>query len=211
MDVVAASVLAEEAVPLRHLFRSVGEVLPLGSPEKSTSENSTSENSEERLLLEAYRLVQQNLQSQVIFALAMDQKSVTFCGLVVASLAALIGFSVGKNLHWSLELSMAFFAVSSACSALAIRPIKFFVPGLPFENFDDDITSKRLFLDVVKEYGRLLDECLEKNEKKMAGNTFLFKLAIVSALVGLFFLIFRAVFLPIIFFVSGYFNSGATQ
>ena len=206
-----------------------------------TPENEKLNLRDERLVLEAYRLAEQNLQSQVDIARAADKKSATFCGLVVAALAALVGLSdldnfhwtlsvstllltfcglvvaalaalVGlsdlDNSHWTLSVSTLLLTASAVASALSLRPVQFFVRGLPFENFNDDIEASRDFLEVVKELSGIYDDCLTANKNKIRSNARLFRIAVYTALAGIVFLVFTTVIDPLLAELSSIFNLG---
>ena len=173
-----------------------------------TPENEKLNLRDERLVLEAYRLAEQNLQSQVDIALAADQKSATFCGLVVAALAALVGLSDLDNSHWTLSVSTLLLTASAVASALSLRPVQFFVRGLPFENFNDDIEASRDFLEVVKELSGIYDDCLTANKNKIRSNARLFRIAVYTALAGIVFLVFTTVIDPLLAELSSIFNLG---
>jgi len=162
-----------------------------------TAPEEENETADERVLLEAYRLAEQNLQSQLDIALAADQRAATFCGLVVAALAALVGLSDGGYENWFISASIMFFALSAVLSARAFMPVDFFVRGLPFDNFAEDINNKRNFSEVIGELAGHYDDCLAKNADRIKSNANLFRTALFCSLGGIVLLTIPTVLEPI--------------
>lgn len=158
-----------------HLFQWALEVLPLETPELENG----------RVIEEAYRLAEQNLQSQLDIALAADQRSVSFCGLVIAAVAAIIGLTDNNNLSWILGLSTLLLTSSAIMSALSFRPASFYVRGLPFENFKSDISDNKNYTEVISELASIYDDLISKNNKTIARNAKFFRFSLYLALLGL--------------------------
>ncbi|WP_146193122.1 hypothetical protein [Maritimibacter sp. 55A14] len=145
--------------------------------------------SSEKLLMEAYRLAEQNVQSQVDLALAADQRAASFCGLCIAAIAALVGLTDNQNTEWHTGIAAAMLSISAFLSAFALRPVKFHIRGLPFENFKEDIENKREFSEVIEDLGQIYDNLISENRKRIKRNARCFRCAIYCAILGLLFMV----------------------
>jgi len=143
------------------------------------------EDREFQLLVEACRLSEKNLENEIAIALAADQRAASFCGLIVASIAILVGLSENIRDSVSLTLSVGAFALSAVFAGAATRSVKVHAPGFKFDDFSEDISQARAMKDVLKDIGRHYDAGSKINRNVISRNARLFNFSLLLAAAGL--------------------------
>jgi hypothetical protein len=142
-----------------------------------------------QVLLEACRLAEKNLENEVAIALAADQRATSFAGLIVATIAVLVGLNSNFFENFWLSASIFAFAISAVLSGAAARSVKVHTSGFRFDAFDEDISNKRPIKDILRDIGSYYDEGSKHNRAVIRRNSRFFNLALLLSAFGLVFAI----------------------
>ena len=138
----------------------------------------------EKLILEANRLAELQLTSQVDVMLASDQRATTFAGIMIAAVAVIAQIYESDRSFWYDDLGLVLLGLSAGLAAVSARSIKVHVAGNAFSNFDEDIQNKREMGLVLRDLGKIYDDCSKLNKAKMRSNARLFNAAIYLGILG---------------------------
>jgi hypothetical protein len=138
----------------------------------------------EKLILEANRLAELQLTSQVEVMLASDQRATTFAGIMMAAVVVIAQRSESDLSFWNDDLGLILLGLSAGLAALSARSIRVYVPGNAFSSFHEDIQNKREMGLVLRDLGKIYDECSESNKAKMRSNARLFNAALYLGILG---------------------------
>ena len=132
----------------------------------------------------AYELSASRLNSQQTAALAADARAMSFAATMVAAAAILAGLSKDANNPIAMLIGSLVLILAAAVAGYSARPIKFYMPGARFSDLSEDISSAASLDNVLSELGGHNDANSDENDKKLANNSKLMKLAFVFAIIG---------------------------
>ena len=141
-------------------------------------------NDSEKIILEANRLAELQLSSQVEVMLASDQRATTFAGIMIAAVAVIAQRHQSDSFLWHDDLGLILLGLSAGLAAVSARSIKVHVAGNAFSNFDDDIQNKREIGLVLRDLGKIYDDCSKLNKAKMKRNARFFNSALYVGILG---------------------------
>ena len=138
----------------------------------------------DKIVREAFRLAELNLQTQLKLMIAADQRATTFSGILIAAVAVVATMYDKDTSHWNDDFSLLLLAVAASFSVFAARSVQVVAPGLKFDNFSTDISSSREYLTVLSELGKQYDACADNNRKIIKRNAKLYNASLAIAFVG---------------------------
>jgi hypothetical protein len=117
--------------------------------------------------LEAYRLSEERLRSQLTAALASDQRAVQVASIAVATAAIMTTLSSQATVPMAHILGALFLIFASFLAAFAARPTDFYMPGAKFNDFELDLEEQRSFERVIRDMAKFNDKHSDDNDKRM--------------------------------------------
>ncbi|MCT8330702.1 hypothetical protein [Albidovulum sediminis] len=138
----------------------------------------------EKLIREANRLAELQLTSQVEVMLAADQRATTFAGIMIAAVAVIAQRYESDHSFWHDDLGLVLLGLSAGLAAISARSIKVHVAGNAFSNFDEDIQNKREIGLLLRDLGKIYDDCSKSNKIKLRSNARLFNAALYLGILG---------------------------
>lgn len=117
--------------------------------------------------IEAYRLSEERLRSQLTSALASDQRCVQASSLSVASAAILASLSEQAALPEAFLVGALVLLVAAFLAAYAARPTDFYMPGAKYDDLQEDISKTRGLERVLRDLGRYNDKHSDHNDRVM--------------------------------------------
>ena len=141
-------------------------------------------NDSEKIILEANRLAELQLSSQVEVMLAADQRATTFAGIMIAAVAVIAQRYQSDSSFWHDDLGLILLGLSAGLAAVSARSIKIHVAGNAFSSFDEDIQNKREIGLVLRDLGMIYDDCSKSNKAKMKSNARFFNSALYVGILG---------------------------
>ena len=141
-------------------------------------------NDSENIIREANRLAELQLTSQIQVMLAADQRATTFAGIMIAAVAITAQRYQADSSLWHDDLGLVLLGISAGLAAVSARSIKVHLAGNAFSNFDDDIQNNREIKLVLRDLGKIYDECSKFNKAKMKCNARFFNSALSLGILG---------------------------
>lgn len=138
----------------------------------------------ERLILETQRRSEMRLEAQLTLALAADARAMTFCSIMVAAAAALLGFAGEVAQPVPMIIAGLFFLASAISAAFVFRPMKWAAPGQCGSDYATDLRDNVPFHEVVVEVVGHTDEQIADNNQKAKVNARAFRIALALAIAG---------------------------
>ncbi len=136
------------------------------------------------LIDEGFRLAEKNLDSQISLALAADQRSITFCGILIAAIAIATSVNGGSAQSVIPSLGIVLLGISAGISAYSARPVKVFPSGYEISGIEEDLAENRspsaTRLDLAKEF----EKSSRHNREVIKKNARAFKWALITSCMG---------------------------
>lgn len=136
------------------------------------------------LFSESLRLAERNLESELQLMIAADQRSTTFCGILLATLGVVSSLYNASTNTWYDDLSLIFLGLAAGLSAYSARSVKIFATGRRFQSFEDDLKSGRNADAVLKELALQYDKSSEHNRQVLRSNARFANLSLSLAMFG---------------------------
>lgn len=147
------------------------------------------EDNRQKLILETLKQSETLLGAQLQTALASDARAVSFCGLLIAAAALSTGLADGSQFSLAMYVAGTILFLAAGFAGWAAMPTKWYSPGQKGQDFAEDLSGDRPFLEVVKEMVLQNDKYISKNEAMQVNNAKVLKvsgwLAILAAPSGM--------------------------
>jgi hypothetical protein len=138
----------------------------------------------EKLQLEAYRLSELSLSSELTASIAADQRAMTFCGLTLTAASILAGLYDSASQNSGLLLAALILVASSIFSAISARPVNFYAAGAKYSDFERDIKQDTDYYEAIAELAKFNDKHSASNIELMKRNSGWLSLSHLVAIVG---------------------------
>lgn len=156
---------------------AAGEYLCLSAPALSFQAPKAMDdpqNNRQKLILEAARLSERNLEAELAISIAADQRAAGLCGFLITALSIVASFSGHVQNKAGVFFSIFLLMIALILAGMSMRSIKMRAPGARFSDCEDEISKKVPIEDLMMAYGQFNDLHSRENRAKISRNARLF-------------------------------------